>query len=246
MIREKILFQNENNHLWDLMHNNTSLDRYPCEYLVKFINFINQKSNNNDLCSLDIGFGDIANLKMCQEIGYQAFGIEVSDVAVKKAIEKFKTFESSPKLSLFSPPKLPFENEKFNLIYSLQAIYYNIEFEKMISEIYRVMKPGGALFLTFFSPKHWYFNHSSFLSKDIVVWDETHPTKGLRGLKLRYFNSKKTLGNLFSKFKNIRIDDFYTNMLGIEFDLWILSGFKHSDDLSTFDMFKHYQNIEKS
>ena len=45
--------------------------------------------------------------------------------------------------------KLPYENNNFNLIYCISVLEHTDEYEKIIEEFKRVLKPGGTLLVTF-------------------------------------------------------------------------------------------------
>lgn len=235
--------QTRNSYLWDRVYQSIEGNRYPHEYLVKFINFIEQSRHCNSLTALDIGFGSYANLKMCHELGYKIYGIEASQESLRRTKERFQNLHMKFTGKLFTSPRIPFEDNKFTLIYSNQALYYNLNIETIIAEIRRTLVPGGAIYFTFFTSRHWYFRYAERVSKNIVKWSDDFPTKALRGLMLRYFSSKEELKNLFSEFKFLRVDDFDTNMLGIDFSLWIVTGFKDGENLKNFDMMRHYRNV---
>jgi hypothetical protein len=79
----------------------------------------------------------------------------------------------------------------------------------------------------------------------LVKWSDDFPTLTLRGLILRYFSSKQELREIFNEFKYLRVDDFNTNMLGVDFSLWIVSGFNDGESLQQFNMMEHYKNVAK-
>ncbi len=201
------------------------VNKWPFEYLVKYINLnsINQLSNRR---SLDVGFGDGANMLMSEKEGFESYGVEVSQNALNNFCRN--NINTTCKASLFDSEKviLPFDSSTFDLVFSLQALYYNTDFKKIVKEIYRVMKSEGYFFATFFSPNHWYFQYSKDIGNGLREWDTNFPTKYLRGAKLKYFDEKDELKAYFADFDSVRIDDFSTNFLGIEFSLWILTARK--------------------
>jgi len=243
--KDLLSIQEKNADLWNTVHKYHEGNRYPHEYLVKFSSFIEQAKYISSLSALDIGFGCHSNLKMCYEMGYDIYGIEVSGEALRKTSQTFEDMGIKFTGKLFNSPEIPFEDNKFSLVYSQQAIYYNLDLEKVISEIKRVLVPGGAIYITFFTPKHWYFRHSEKVNDTLVKWSDAFPTLALRGLILRYFSSKQELREIFNEFKYLRVDDFNTNMLGVDFSLWIVTGFKDGEFLKQFNMMEHYENVAK-
>ena len=79
----------------------------------------------------------------------------------------------------------------------------------------------------------------------MVKWSDDFPTLTLRELILRYFSSKQELREIFNEFKYLRVDDFNTNMLGVDFSLWIVTGFKDGEFLKQYNMMEHYENVAK-
>lgn len=237
--------QIKNQKLWNEVWGHHLGNKYPHEFLVRFIAFIRQKEYIPHLSALDIGFGCAANLKMCYEMGYEISGIEVSSRALEKTRKNFEEQNIPFTGKLFNSPLIPFENNIFSLVYSQQAIYYNLDLEKVLQEIYRVLKPAGAFYLSFFRPDHWYFKYSDKVKDNLVKWSNDFPTKALRGLTLRFFPSKESLYELFSSFKHVRVDDLSSNLLGVEQHLWVVTGFKAPEEgeVSEFNFLDHYQNI---
>ncbi|MBU4376261.1 MAG: class I SAM-dependent methyltransferase [Candidatus Omnitrophica bacterium] len=235
-------YQNKNSRLWDELFISHKGNSYPHENLVKFVAFLSQKEHMKDLNALDIGFGCYPNLKMCYEQGYDVFGIEVSRNALNRTKAALRNMKIPFEGRLFTPPLVPYRDNKFNLIYSHQALYYNLDLEKAVSEIYRTLRPGGAIYITFFKPNHWYFKYSKKVTDDIAEWSDKHPTRALRGLRLRYFKSRAQLAKVFKQFKNVRIYEYGSDLLGVKHYMWIVTGYKKGD-FRKFDYKKHYKQI---
>ncbi len=90
--------------------------------------------------------------------------------------------------------KLPFADSSFDLVYSLEVIEHVKAYESMVSEIHRVLKPGGVIFIQ--TP-----NYPIKRGYDFIYWlvgkrkelkdDYTHVTK------LSSFRLKKILKSKF-------------------------------------------------
>ena len=238
-------WQSYNSGAWDRVYLHHDGTKYPHECLVRYINFLKQWEYLSPLNALDIGFGSPANLKMCAEHGYNIYGLEVSQEAIEKASKKFKKWRMPFTGLLFNPPTIPFEDNMFALVYSQQAIYHNIELEKVVAEIMRVLLPGGAFFLNFHKPNHWRHKFSERITPDLVRCAPGYPTEGLRGMVLRYFDSKDKLASLFTGFKHLRVDDYDDGLLGVQHSLWVVTGCKDGSNLRQFDMMEHYGRMAK-
>ncbi len=88
-------------------------------------------------------------------------------------------------------PKLPFDENSFDLVICTVSVEYLIHPDKVFDDIARVLRPGGTFALTF--SNRW------FPPKAIRVWSELHEFERM-GLVLEYFlrNGKFTGLNTFS------------------------------------------------
>jgi len=232
--------------LWNQVYADIDGKQFPHEQLVKYLYFIQQHKVFDDLSALDIGFGTPANLLACHKLGYALSGIEVSQNSLDKTRKILSQLSIDFNGKLFQSPSIPFGDDAFSLVYSNQSIYYNLDFTQLVSETYRVLKPNGAFYHTFFTPNHWYFKHSEPVSDGYVRWSDTHPTQQLRGMLLRHFETKQELADAFSEFVDVRVDTLTTDLLGINFELWIVSGKKPGSILlDTFSIDDHYGNIRE-
>ena len=236
--------QERTSSLWDQVYADIDGKQFPHEQLVKYLYFIQQHKVFDNLSALDIGFGTPANLLACHKLGYALSGIEVSQNSLDKTTKILSKLSIDFNGKLFHSPSIPFDDDTFSLVYSNQSIYYNLDFTQLVAETYRVLKPNGAFYHTFFTPNHWYFTHSERVSDGYVRWSDTHPTHQLRGMLLRHFDTKQELADSFSEFDDVRVDTLTTDLLGIKFELWIVTGKKpgiHS--VESFNMNDHYANI---
>lgn len=128
-------------------------------------------------------------------------GIDPSSVAVDFASLQNPDIEYQVAFA----EKLPFEDNSFDLVYSLEVIEHVKNYQSMVDEIYRVLKPGGQVFIQ--TP-----NYPIKRLYDFIFWvigrresladDYTHVTK------LSSFKLKKILENNF-----LVIDVYSRNIL---------------------------------
>lgn len=159
---------------------------------------------------LELGFGHVSNLIMMKEKGFKPFGLEVSEESIKRGRQRLELLNiKNIELDLWVPTKIPFKNEKFNFVYGLQCIYYCLDLDNVISEIFRSLKPGGYFYFSFFSDKHDYFKYSNTIKNgklfDIVEWSNNHPNTRIRKSPLARVKSKDCLIKLFERASEIRV-----------------------------------------
>ena len=178
--------------------------------------------------ALEIGFGTIANLKMVSEKGYRCFGLEVSEESVNRGIALIEKLGlKNIQLSHWSYTNtIPYPDNYFNLVYGLQCIYYNIDIDKVIDEIFRVTASGCLFLFNFFSTSHSYMNFIEKVSDKVYKWSDTHPNIRLRGAYFVRPQSPDELLTLFSKFSELRVFKTESDQTPLFESWWYVTGRK--------------------
>ena len=103
-------------------------------------NIINLLASNKNALVLDIGCGDgQKTAKFKTKVGaHEIFGIDGVEDRLKAAKKRGVTVK---KVDL--EKKWPFQNNYFDVIVSNQVIEHIVNLDNFISEIYRILKPGG-------------------------------------------------------------------------------------------------------
>jgi SAM-dependent methyltransferase len=98
---------------------------------------------------LDLGCGEGAFTAELQRAGARAIGVEVAPTAVRRAREHHPSldFELVP----FEGP-LPFADGSFDLVWASEVIEHVADTARWLSELRRVLAPGGRVLLT--TPSH--------------------------------------------------------------------------------------------
>ena len=89
-----------------------------------------------DMKILDFGCGEGHLVKAFQELGYDAYGIDIIDCTLLDSEHYFKLG--------FDPYVIPFEDGFFDYVYSTSVFEHVFNTEESLREIYRVLKPGGV------------------------------------------------------------------------------------------------------
>ena len=217
---------------------------YPNEPLVRIISTQRKKITKSDYYSdngseynlrnnfngaaLEIGFGNVANLKMLRDKGYSPVkGIEVSKAAVARGVENINQSNyDNIELAHWTPTKLEFEDNGFNFVCGLQCIYYNLDLEHVISEVHRVLKPGGMFAFSFFSNKSEYLKYIDIVNGDLVKWSESHPNQRLRGAYFRQAKDIQSLKYFFKEFKDVHVFTEESDFSPMFHSWWYITGRK--------------------
>lgn len=102
---------------------------------------------------LELGHGNAGHVEFLfeQAKDLKYYGLEMSELMFQEARQTNRNFVSQKQafFSLYDGNIIPFENESFDKIYTVNTIYFWQEPEKLLLEIYRVLKPNGNFCLTF-------------------------------------------------------------------------------------------------
>jgi len=95
---------------------------------------------------LEIGLGQGADSMQIIKRGAIYYGIDLTEESIKRLKERFRLFEQPYKeVVKANAQHIPYEDNFFDIVYSHGVIHHSPEIEKIVSEIYRVLKPGGKV-----------------------------------------------------------------------------------------------------
>ncbi|MCS3868978.1 ubiquinone/menaquinone biosynthesis C-methylase UbiE [Chryseobacterium ginsenosidimutans] len=105
----------------------------------------------DDETVLEIGHGNAGHVKSilnkAQNIQYT--GIDISETMHNEAKRLNEEFKNQAEFVLYEGLKLPFEDKKFDKIFTVNTVYFWKEPIDYLNEIYRVLKDNGTFVLTF-------------------------------------------------------------------------------------------------
>ncbi|MDO8287789.1 MAG: class I SAM-dependent methyltransferase [Parvibaculum sp.] len=128
---------------------------------------------------LDVGCGTGLNAHMLRNMGHAVVGIDLSPVAIEKL--RAAGFEGHVCDVIDG---LPFQAASFDYIYASEVIEHVSDTERFLSELGRVLRPGGTLLLSTPNSAFWPFRLLGLLGQTLT--EMQHPGH------LRFF-SKKSL-----------------------------------------------------
>lgn len=99
---------------------------------------------------LDLGCGNGRNLCHIAELGFKTAGIDISEEALTQLGEKLQQRNLSAETTQGSFYELPYENNSFGCVVSMNALQQNDEagVEQSFSEVSRVLKNNGLMLLS--------------------------------------------------------------------------------------------------
>ncbi|MCX5811397.1 MAG: class I SAM-dependent methyltransferase [Proteobacteria bacterium] len=166
------------------VHYNENLRPYT-KYPEKLCNHLADhyfKRRSGKLLDLCCGRGE--HLEIFQKIGFSVYGIDMDTVARDKGLSvAIVNIEEEP---------FPYEDDFFDVIMMKSAIEHIRNIDNLISEVYRVLKPGGCFLAT---TCDWKKNYKVFYD------DYTHKTPFTKA-------SMEDMFKMF-EFKNCFVEHFY-------------------------------------
>lgn len=106
---------------------------------------------------LDIGCGFANNLLPFLDMGCDCYGVDLNEGIIKNVRDVMISRGYDLTFSVGSNTSIPFPDNFFNLVISLNTLHYEGSEEKILAalnEFKRVLKPGGALYISTVGPKH--------------------------------------------------------------------------------------------
>jgi SAM-dependent methyltransferase len=122
---------------------------YPSDHVVRFM-MANRPLVEAETHSrfLDIGLGAGRHTKLASELGFAAFGVDISITGLSHASERLHSTHLDPQVALASFQSLPFPDNCFQLVLSYGVFYYGTseDMRSGIAEAHRVLLPQGKFF----------------------------------------------------------------------------------------------------
>jgi ubiquinone/menaquinone biosynthesis C-methylase UbiE len=106
---------------------------------------------------LDLGCGPGMMAAQCIEKGFEFFGVDISEKMIDECINRFGHLKSAH-FSVGKLQKLDFPDAYFDVVFCMGALEYvdGDEIDNALSEMSRVLKPGGQIIVSLMS-QHSFF-----------------------------------------------------------------------------------------
>ena len=128
--------------------------------------------NNPPTNIIDVGCGiGGSTLHLAQKFGCNATGITLSPVQASRAKERAKEagLEERVKFEVANALDMPFADNTFDLVWSLESGEHMPDKSKFLSECYRVLKPGGKIIFA-----TWCHRETNSLAGDLTADEIAH------------------------------------------------------------------------
>jgi SAM-dependent methyltransferase len=209
---------------WDHLHEQPRFrPLYPSDHVVRFL------MANRDLAPgrlLDIGVGGGRHAKLAAELGFDAFGTDLSFVGLQHARERLLQAGLATDFLQASMLALPYADSSFAVVLSYGVFYYGTaeEMQQAIAEVHRVLRPGGKAFVVLRTTSDYRFGKGAPVGRNTFQL-EIDDTNEFR--TIQHFLASADVPVYFNKFKNVafeQTDTSFGNRAGVNSDWLITAG----------------------
>jgi ubiquinone/menaquinone biosynthesis C-methylase UbiE len=130
------------------------LDEYRYDklnYLPRLVDFASYREK----ALLEVGCGAGIDLVRFARAGALVTGIDLSTTAIDLARKNLLQNGQNANLHIMNGEAMQFPNNSFDVVYAHGVLQYTANIEKMISEIHRVLKPGGEAIVMVYNRNSW-------------------------------------------------------------------------------------------
>lgn len=188
------------------------MGKYPTLNLASEFDYANSR-----IC--DLSCGDGRNIRLFHHLGMKLYATEVTDAIAQHVQSQLEAEGYLAEIRTGDNHCVPFEDGLFDFAVSWNACYYQgntPDFDKTLSEISRVIRPGGAFVFSIPQPDNFIFNSCRELDSQYVEV-VNDPFGGIRnGEIMRRFHSQADLSaTLNRKFHRIQICESTIDYFGM-------------------------------
>jgi ubiquinone/menaquinone biosynthesis C-methylase UbiE len=177
--------------------------KYPNEVMLKVVfgNYLEKPLKpQSDWRVLDIGCAFGSNLIPFADLGCEIHGVDIhSDIAENATKVMHSRGYTNVKFQEGMNRKLPYPENYFDIVLSVNTLHYESSSAlvlEALAEFRRVLKPGGAVYLSTVGPDHEIYRRSKLVDQHINVIQNF----GFRdGEEFFFFDNERYLNHYLSK-----------------------------------------------
>ena len=193
-------------------YGNHKLDRRQAqiELIEELLSWAECSQDNPPQNAIDVGCGiGGSTLHLAQKFGCNATGITLSPVQASRAKERAAEagLTERVKFEVANALDMPFADNSFDLVWSLESGEHMPDKTKFLAECYRVLKPGGKMIFA-----TWCHRETSSLAGDLTPSEIAHLKEIYQVYCLPYVISLSEYRAIASEcgFQNLKADDWST------------------------------------
>lgn len=140
---------------------------------------------------LEIGYGPGLGIESASGFAYEGFtaGIDISNIMLMQASKRNAENISKGKVKLLqgNVDEIPFEDNYFDMVFSVNSMHYWEDLQEALKEIKRVLKPGGEVCISL-HPKWFKIEADSILLREEIK--ASVEISGFKNVKANQLNLK--------------------------------------------------------
>ncbi len=186
------------NKAWNWKMNKSGIWEIPSEDSYYLVERWKQKGLNT---FLDLGCGLGRHSVQFAKAGFTTFSFDLSSEGIEHLREKSKVENLGIQACIGDMTNLPYGNAFFDCLLAFHVISHTDTngIVKVVSEIERVLKPGGEVFLSLCSKNAWSYKDAGFpvIDENTVEKVEDGPENGIP----HFFADREIIDKLFTGFE---------------------------------------------
>ncbi|MCS6775825.1 MAG: class I SAM-dependent methyltransferase [Chloroherpetonaceae bacterium] len=191
---------------WDALHALPRFrPRYPNEHVVRFLMTHFAVEERATCRILDIGVGGGRHTRLLCELGFQAFGVDISTEGLFQTERMLQEAGFSAELCRAEMTQLPFPDHWFHGAISAGVFCYadNEALPRAVAELHRVLRPDGVAFVILRSDRDYRYGKGDPLAPHTfrLTIEETNEY----GLVQRFLPEEE-VAPLFAAFREVRYE----------------------------------------
>lgn len=178
---------------------------------------------------LDLGFGDGRNMPLLHDLGFEIYGVEISDEICQLTKARMDRLGIPVTVSTGSNSRIPYTDRAFDYVLACHACYYvaaGESFMHNLNEITRVLRPGGRFIFSLAKADSYILRDATPLGHG--HYRITRDPYGVRdGTIFRAFTSRAEIaGELGAYFRDVALGLCENDYYGIYEKVWIGTAIK--------------------
>lgn len=161
---------------------------------------------------LDVGSGNGYVLSKYAQENAEVFGIDITKIGIDLCCKRFKMLGLEGHFVVGNAEELPFESDMFDCVCSMGVLHHTPNMAKALSEIHRVLKPGGRLIVMVYHRNSVLYRFKFPLTSLVTgkkIQQLVNEVDGVENPKGSVY-SKRELHRLLKMFKDV---DLFVNRL---------------------------------
>lgn len=182
--------------------------KWPDETVIRSVYRVKgaRGGNTSGVRALDLGCGSGRHTTFMASEGFDVWAADASDKAVEITNRLLSHLGKPEAATLVNLTDLPFEDNFFDLIVCWHVLYVETlgNIRKGISEIFRVLKPGGALCTSLRRDNDYTFGKGTKLEENTYKLDPSQVNEDPGDMVVHY-SPLDEVKELFEKFSSVEI-----------------------------------------